>query len=111
MKGIEAKFSAVIARAPRQQTSRTGIEWTRIQCDIPVRKEDGSEVAYWCNVSVPGDAGLKYMHFKVGDRILAEGQPILNSYERAGQSVIGISLIEHASDNATASAMVKSRGH
>lgn len=103
MSGIQAKFSAVVARAPRQQTSRTGIEWTRIQCDIPIRKEDGTEFAYWCNVSVPGAAGAQYMHFQVGDRIYAEGNLILNSYERAGQLVIGItllakriSLLEHA---------------
>jgi single-stranded DNA-binding protein len=91
--GIKAQFTSVVAKAPRQATSRTGIKWTKIQSDIPVRREDGSEAVYWVNVSVPGNEGDRYLHLAVGDRIYVEGTLVLNSYTKDGQPIVGLTLL------------------
>ena len=52
MTGIEAKFSAVVAKAPRQQISRTDVEWTRIQCDIPIRRIPEIQTGPTCKAAV-----------------------------------------------------------
>lgn len=90
---LEVKFSGTLAKPPIQTTSRYGRLWTRLHCNVDVYREHTSEpVLTWVTISIRGDDGHQYMHLPTGTEIAVEGELRLNSYEKDGLPLIGISI-------------------
>lgn len=94
MRGFFVRFESVVARPPLQTTSRNGVTWTRIKCDVLARDEaTNTRNPLWVNVSMPGEQGDQYMNLQAGDRIRVEGLMELSTYVKDGRPQIGLAIL------------------
>ena len=90
---LEVKFTGTIGKPPMQTTSRHGKLWTRLYCNVHVYGEHSAQpIPTWVTISIRGEEGHEYMHLPIGTEIAVDGELRLNSYEKDGLPLIGMTI-------------------